>query len=127
MEIDHWAYENNETLDYSRHEKPTDNSFVESFNGSFRNECLNDLGFLSLEDATEKIESWRVEYNCYRPHISFNNLTPAEFIEQCHGNMSKIKNLPVVPASKMMLFESENIDKPSQEKASFLMQAKRVF
>lgn len=126
-EMDRWAYENNVTLDYSRPGKPTDNPFVESFNGSFRDECLNAHWFLSLEDATEKIESWREEYNCYRPHSSLNDLTPAEFIEQCQGNMSKNINLPVAPASETMLFDAENIDKPGQEKASFQMQGKECF
>jgi len=126
-EMDRWAYENNLTLDYSRAGKPTENPFVESFNGSFRDECLNAHWFLSLEDATEKIERRREEYNCYRPHSSLNDLTPAEFIEQCQGNMRKNKNLPVAPASEMMLFDAENIDKPGQEKASFQMQANERF
>jgi len=65
--LDRWAYENNVTLDFSRPGKPTDNPFIESFNGSFRDECLNTNWFLSLEDAREKIEQWRVEYNYFRP------------------------------------------------------------
>jgi putative transposase len=77
--LDKWAYENGVTLDFSRPGKPTDNPFIESFNGSFRDECLNSHWFLSLDDAREKIEQWRVEYNEYRPHSSLNNLTPIEF------------------------------------------------
>jgi putative transposase len=77
--LDHWAYENNVTLDFSRPGKPTDNPFIESFNGSFRDECLNVHWFLSLEDAREKIESWRQDYNGFRPHSSLNHLTPREF------------------------------------------------
>ena len=65
--LDKWAYENRVTLDFSRPGKPTDNPFIESFNGSFRDECLNTNWFLSLDDAKEKIESWRMEYNQYRP------------------------------------------------------------
>jgi putative transposase len=53
-DFDKWAYENGVTLDYSRPGKPTDNPFIESFNGSFRDECLNTHWFLSLEDAYEK-------------------------------------------------------------------------
>ncbi len=53
-DFDRWAYENNVTLNYSRPGKPTDNPFIESFNGSFRDECLNVNWFLSMEDAEEK-------------------------------------------------------------------------
>lgn len=76
--LDLWAYENNVTLDYSRPGKPTDNPFIESFNGSFRDECLNVTWFLSMEDAKEKIEIWRKDYNDFRPHSSLNDLTPNE-------------------------------------------------
>jgi putative transposase len=76
--LDHWAYANNITLDYSRPGKPTDNSFIESFNGSFRDECLNTNWFLSLLDAKQKIEHWRRDYNEFRPHSSLNDLTPNE-------------------------------------------------
>lgn len=79
-EVDRWAYENKVTMDYSRPGKPTDNPFIESFNGSFRDECLNAHWFLSLQDAKEKIEAWRHEYNEYRPHSSLNDKTPMEFI-----------------------------------------------
>ena len=76
--LDLWAYENNVTLDYSRPGKPTDNPFIESFNGSFRDECLNVNWFLSLQDARYKIEFWRREYNEFRPHSSLDDLTPNE-------------------------------------------------
>ncbi len=77
--LDRWAYENGVTLDYSRPGKPTDNAFVESFNGSFRDECLNVNWFLSMEDARDKIEAWRVDYNEYRPHSSLDEMTPSDF------------------------------------------------
>lgn len=54
--MDRWAYEHGVTLDFSRPGKPTDNAFIESFNGSVRTECLNENWFLSLEDANEKID-----------------------------------------------------------------------
>lgn len=81
-ELDKWAYENNVTLDFSRPGKPTDNPFIESFNGSLRDECLNTNYFLSLPDAIDKLESWRREYNGYRPHSSLQGMTPeeAEFV-----------------------------------------------
>jgi len=59
-----------------------DNAMIESFNGSFRDECLNVNWFLSLEDAREKIEKWREEYNMFRPHSSLGELTPRQFAEQ---------------------------------------------
>ena len=62
-EPDRWAYEHGVTLDYSRPDKPIENTLVESFNGGFRYECLYINWFLSLEDAREKIEAWRREYN----------------------------------------------------------------
>jgi putative transposase len=66
-------------LDYSQPGRSTDNPHIESFNGSFRDECLNVSWFMSLEDAREKIERWRMDYNEYRPHSGPTHLTPAEF------------------------------------------------
>ena len=80
-EVDRWAYENKVTLDFSRPGKPTDNPFIESFNGSFRDECLNVSWFLSLDDAVEKIEAWRHEYNHFRPHSSLDGMTPNEVVK----------------------------------------------
>jgi len=77
--LDKWAYENDVILDFSRPGKPTDNPFIESFNGSFRDECLNVNWFLSMKDAQDKIEAWRVEYNSFRPHSSISNFPPDEF------------------------------------------------
>ena len=58
------------------------NALIESFNGSFRDECLNVNWFLSLEDARDKIEAWRRGYNYFRPHSSLRNRTPNEFAEK---------------------------------------------
>jgi putative transposase len=77
--LDRWAYENGVTLDFSRPSKPTDNAFVESFNGRLRDECLNAHWFLSLADARAKIEAWRRDYNESRPHMSLGWLTPVEY------------------------------------------------
>ncbi|MCC9169222.1 integrase core domain-containing protein, partial [Pontibacter harenae] len=79
--LDKWAYDNKVTLDFSRPGKPTDNAFIESFNGSFRDECLNTNWFLSLEDAREKIEAWRQEYNHFRPHSTLGDKTPEEWLQ----------------------------------------------
>ena len=77
--LDQWAYLNGVKLDFSRPGKPTDNAFIESFNGRFRQECLNENWFLSIEDAREKVEIWRLDYNGERPHGSLGNLTPLEY------------------------------------------------
>ena len=77
--LDQWAYLNGVELDFSRPGKPTDNAFIEAFNGRLREECLNENWFLSLEDAREKVEAWRQEYNRQRPHSSLGNLSPEEF------------------------------------------------
>lgn len=79
LALDRWAYDHQVTLDFSRPGKPTDNPFIESFNGSFRDECLNTHWFLSLQDARSKIESWRQDYNHFRTHASIGDITPAEF------------------------------------------------
>ena len=78
-QLDQWAYLNGVELDFSRPGKPTDNAFIESFNGRFRQECLNESWFLSLEDARDKVETWRQHYNRERPHGALGNLTPMEY------------------------------------------------
>jgi len=77
--LDKWAYEKGVTLDFSRPGKPTDNGYIESFNGRFREECLNTNWFLSLMDAQDKIGAWREDYNVSRPHMSLDYMTPLEF------------------------------------------------
>ena len=75
-DLDLWAYANNVTLDFSRPGKPTDNAFIEAFNGRFRAECLNAHWFLTLADAREKVEAWRRYYNEVRPHGAIGNKVP---------------------------------------------------
>lgn len=87
--LDRWAYDNGVTLDFSRPGTPTDNPFIESFNGSFRDECLNIHWFLSLEDAREKIEKWRQEYNEFRPHSALEDLSPRQFAEQFEAQLQR--------------------------------------
>jgi putative transposase len=80
--MDLWAYHHGVRIDFSRPGKPTDNSFVESFNGSLRDECLNVHWFETLEEAKERIEAWRTDYNESRPHQALADLAPAEFAAQ---------------------------------------------
>ncbi|HEU4754801.1 MAG TPA: IS3 family transposase [Armatimonadota bacterium] len=77
--LDAWAYSQGITLAFIRPGKPVENAFVESFNGRFRDECLNEHWFTSLADARQIIEAWRCDYNQTRPHSSLGGLTPAEF------------------------------------------------
>jgi putative transposase len=80
--MDLWAYRNGVQIDFSRPGKPTDNAFVESFNGTFRSECLNTHWFLDLKEAKQLIEAWRHEYNESRPHASLADRTPSQFASQ---------------------------------------------
>ena len=80
--LDAWAYAHGVKLDFIRPGKPVDNAVIESFNGRFRDECLNANVFVSLHDARQKMEAWRIDYNEHRPHGSLGNLTPREFTEQ---------------------------------------------
>jgi putative transposase len=77
-DLDLWAYQRGVTLDFSRPGKPTDNAFIESFNGKFRAECLNAHWFMSLDDARRKCEAWRRDYNEERPHSAIGNRAPIE-------------------------------------------------
>ena len=81
-DVDLWAYWNHVTLDFSRPGSPTDNAYIESFNGRFRQECLNGHWFLSLDDARDKVEAWRRDYNEERPHNALGNATRTEFAAQ---------------------------------------------
>lgn len=91
--LDSWAYYNNVKIDFIRPGKPVDNAFIESFNGRLRDECLNTHIFYSLDDAREKIESWRLDYNEVRPHSSLGNLSPSEFAEHFKNKASEVKIL----------------------------------
>jgi putative transposase len=75
--LDAWAYQNGVQLEFSRPGKPTDNAFVESFNGRVRDECLNQHWFASLEEVRTIVEGWRIEYNTERPHRALGQQTPA--------------------------------------------------
>ena len=77
--MDAWAAQRGVKLAFTQPGKPTQNAYVESFNGKFRDECLNDNWFTSLREARILIELWRQDYNQVRPHSSLDNLTPCEF------------------------------------------------
>lgn len=79
--LDGWAYDNKVGLRFITPGKPVENAFIESFNGKFRDECLNYHQFKSLWHARYLIEEWRNDYNERRPHSALGNLTPREFAE----------------------------------------------
>ncbi len=81
-ELDLWAYQNNVTLDFSRPGKPTDNAFIEAFNGRLRAECLNTHLFLTLEDAAKKLENRRRHCNEVMPHSAIGNEAPTTLIDR---------------------------------------------
>jgi putative transposase len=86
--VDEWAYRKGVKLQFSLPGKPTDNAYIESFNGRLRQECLDQHWFETFEEARSKIEQWRVEYNHSRPHSALENKTPEAFkknLQQARG------------------------------------------
>ncbi|WBI20547.1 IS3 family transposase ISPa32 [Pseudomonas aeruginosa] len=71
--------------------KPTQNAFIESFNGKFRDECLNEHWFCSLAEARIRIAAWRRDYNAHRPHSAIGNPTPAEFAASWRTRQQQLK------------------------------------
>src|SRR5664279_4084162 len=80
--VDQWAYEQGLQWHTIQPGRPMENGYVESFNGRFRDECLNENWFSSLADAREKITQWKQDYNELRPHSSLQYRTPMEFAQQ---------------------------------------------
>jgi putative transposase len=80
--LDLWAYRCKARIDFSRPGKPTDNCYVETFNGSFRDECLNLHWSETIEDARAIIEAWRRDYSETRPHMALNDIAPEEYARQ---------------------------------------------
>jgi len=92
IHLEKWTYENKIRHDFIDPGKPSQNCYVESFNGRVRDECLNDNWFLNLWDAQEKIEEWRIDYNTVRPHSAHGNLTPHEFIQKSRPPLGEDRN-----------------------------------
>ena len=80
--LDVWAYRNGVRLEFIRPGKPIENAFMESFNGKFRDECLNENWFLSLDDARHRLKAWKRDYNQSRPHSALGNLAPSEYADR---------------------------------------------
>jgi putative transposase len=95
--LDQWACQHGVQLKLIQAGKPTQNAFIESFNGRFRDECLNDHWFTSLAEARILIAAWRRDYNQQRPHSSLDYQTPAEFAAKHRTTC------PVLPAEEECL------------------------
>ncbi len=89
--LDQWAYQRDIKLKLIQPGKPTQNAFIESFNGKFRDECLNEHWFCSLAEARIRIAAWRRDYNEHRPHSTIGNLTPAEFAASWRTRQQQLK------------------------------------
>jgi putative transposase len=94
--LDAWAYRHGVKLHFIRPGKPVENAYIESFNGKFRDECLNEHWFLGLDHAREVIEGWRWDYDHVRPHSALGNLTPAEFARRARAEL-RSPPAPFVP------------------------------
>jgi putative transposase len=91
--LDAWAFEKGVKLDFTTPGKPTENGFVESFQGRFRDECLNAEIFENLDDAKCKIAAWRHDYNTRRPHSALGNLSPKEYLRKWQSETSSKKQI----------------------------------
>lgn len=80
--LDEWCYLRGVKLDFIRPGKPTENGYIESFNGRLRDECLNVHEFATIEEVRKVLDAWRDDYNHRRPHGSLGHLTPSEFAMQ---------------------------------------------
>jgi len=77
--LEEWAYQRGVKLDFTHPGKTHGKRAIESFNGRLRDECLNITQFMTIEDARDQIERWRIDYNVVRPQSSLGHLTPREF------------------------------------------------
>ena len=98
--LDLWAYQHQVKILFSRPGKPTDNAFIESFNGTLRRECLNTQWFLSLAEAQAQLQAWRTEYNLSRPQRALQDQTPEEFANN-HAEKDRVEE--VKPVRKLAL------------------------
>jgi putative transposase len=80
-----WAQERRVTWHYIEPGKPTQNAFIESFNGRLRDEFLNETLFRSLPQARAALECWRTDYNGQRPHSGLSWLTPRDYAASQRG------------------------------------------
>ena len=80
--MDAWSYQYGVQLEFIRPGKPVDNSYIESFNGRLRDECLNVETFFDLNGVREKLSRWQLDYNQVRPHSALGDRSPEEFVRE---------------------------------------------
>ena len=107
--VDQWAYANGVALHFIDPGKPVQNAFIESFNGKFRDECLNQSWHTSLEDARQIIEAWRKDYNTVRPHSSLGYRTPEEYAAAVAARPA---SPPTPVVSITPVWEQTNVQEP---------------
>jgi putative transposase len=107
--LDLWAYRREVRLHFIEPGKPVQNAYVESFNGKFRDECLNEHGFADLKEAREKIETWRQDYNQRRPHSALGHRTPEEFAAQIAARRPSPPHARRLPSRKLNKFPRTRI------------------
>ena len=100
--LDAWAYRRGVKLHFIRPGKPVENAYVESFNGKFRDECLNEHWFTSLAHARDVIEGWRKDYNEVRPHSALGNLPPAEFARGSGTELRRLRRPSLRPRTRIL-------------------------
>jgi len=99
--LDSWAFDHGVNLWFIDPGKPTQNAYIESFNGRFREECLNLHWFINLAESQRIIEDWRVDYNEERPHSSLKYQTPQEFAKERPFQKDQwVNQLPVDQAAE---------------------------
>lgn len=90
--LDAWAYRKGVQLHFIEPGKPVQNAYIESFNSKLRDECLNEHWFCNLNEAKERIEAWRQDYNTVRPHSALGDLSPEEFVRSAHQSQPTTEN-----------------------------------
>jgi putative transposase len=101
-DLDLWAYQRGVTLDFSRPGKPTDNAFIESFNGKLRDECLNETLFTSVRHARIELALWQYDYNHVRPHSAHGGKTPAEIAAKSDKGLTPYLIAPTAQTGHQM-------------------------
>ena len=110
--MDQWAYRCGVQLAFIRPGKPVENGYIESFNGRLRDECLNVHLFFGLEDARQKLETWRMDYNTQRPHRSLGQMTPTEYVAaRSELRSPTAPSAPRARGTTRRLLEAENLSR----------------
>ena len=113
--MDAWSYQYGVNLEFIRPGKPTDNGYIESFNGRLRDECLNVETFFDLTDVREKLERWRLDYNQERPHSALDDHSPAEFARLWRQEWSEDSARTAGPANQLLAGAVQGVDSSVQE------------